>query len=342
MHARRGLDVDVRVGAGETVALVGPNGAGKSSLLQLLAGALQPDRGRIRLGDEIVVDGEVRVPPHRRRVAYLEQRSLLFPHLSVRRNVEFGLRARGVDRGTARARAERELDAVGCLDLADRRPRELSGGQAQRIALARALATDPELLLLDEPLAALDARVAPELRRLLRDRLHGVTTVLVTHDFLDVAAMADRVVELAQGRVVAEGAVDVLCQAPTTEFLAGFVGVNLLHGELVGPDAIALGDGVVVTGLAAGGPVVGHGRAVFPPEAVSVFRVDPHGSPRNALPARVVAVEDRWPVQRITLEVAGQRVAADLTPGAVRELALTPGDHVVAVLKATQVALFGP
>lgn len=337
--AARGIDVRVSVPEGTTLAVVGPNGAGKSSVLQLLAGGLVPDSGEVRLGGHTVVGERASVPPHRRRVAYLEQRPLLFPHLSVVRNVEFGLLSRGVGAAEARERALVELDAVGCGPLGDRRPRDLSGGEAQRVALARALATDPAVVLLDEPFAAVDATVAPELRRLLRERLSAVTTVLVTHDFLDVAALADDLLELDGGRVVASGPVDVVCQSPVTGFLAGFVGLNLLHGRARGEDAVELGEGVVLTGVAPVRLADGAARAVFPPQAVSLYREAPHGSPRNALPARVVVVEDRWAVQRATLETAGQRFAADLTPAAVRELGVAAGAELVAVLKATQVTL---
>ncbi|MHA6525760.1 sulfate/molybdate ABC transporter ATP-binding protein [Tessaracoccus sp. G1721] len=339
----RGLTVDLAVPEGATLAVVGPNGAGKSSLVQLVSGDLRPTAGRVVVHGQELSGPSGHIPPHRRRFGYVEQRSLLFPHLDVLDNVAFGLRARGVTRGAARARAAEELAAVGCADLGRRLPRTLSGGQAQRVSLARSLAIDPELMLLDEPLAALDATVAPEIRTLLRERLRGITTMLVTHDFLDVVALADRLVELADGRVVAEGTVDDLCQRPTTGFLAGLVGVNLLHGEARADGAIWLDDATAISGIASEPLPPGPARAVFPPSAVSIFREATHGSPRNELRALVAGVEDRMPVQRVTLEVAGQRIAADLTPAAVRELALGPGQQALAVVKATQVTLYtGP
>ncbi len=335
----RALDLDVRVPDGSTLAVVGPNGAGKSSLLQLISGELRPDPGLVTVHG-VPFSGPVRhVPPHRRRFGHLEQRPLLFPHLTVADNVAFGLRARGTGQAEATARALAELDAVGCEDLAARRPAALSGGQAQRVSLARALAVDPEVMLLDEPLAALDATVAPELRRLLRDRLAGVTTVLATHDLLDVVALADDMIELGGGRVLARGPVDDLCQRPSTPFLAGFVGVNLLHGTSRGGSEVWIGDDLAVAGSAAQPLPPGPARAVFSPAAVSVFAQAPHGSPRNEMPAVVVHVEDRWPAQRVVLDVVGQRIAADLTPQSVAELGLGAGVPVTAVLKATQVTL---
>ena len=338
-HAARGLDVDVTVPVGATLAVVGPNGAGKSSLLQLVSGDLVPDAGHVTVDGRLLTGPGVHVPPHRRPTGYVEQRPLLFPHLTVADNVAFGLRARGVGRGASLARAHEELAAVGCGHLAGRRPRELSGGQQQRVTIARSLATDPEVLLLDEPFAALDAAVAPELRRLLRERLAGLTTLLATHDLLDVVALADTMIELADGAVTAQGDVDDLCQRPASAFLAGFVGVNLLHGRSRGDATVWLDASTAIAGLAQEPLTAGLARAVFAPSAVSVFRDAPHGSPRNELPASVAAIEDRWPVQRVLLDVAGQRIAADLTPSAVRDLELAPGHHVVAVVKATQVSL---
>lgn len=335
----RDVTAQLCVPGGQLVALVGPNGAGKSTCIQLLAGALAPDSGTVRFGDRVVADGASVVPAYRRKVGYLEQRPLLFPHLNVIDNVAFGPRSRGIAKGEARARAAAELEAVGLPGFEERRVRELSGGQAQRVAMARALAIDPELVLLDEPFAALDATATPELRRLLRERLRGITTVLVTHDPLDVLALADQVAHVEQGRVVVQAEVDTVFQNPATPFLADFVGMNLLHGRVDG-DAIVLSDGSIVAGLAEPASLGDSARAVFPPEAVSLFRDAPHGSPRNELPAVVVGVEDRGMVQRVGLEVAGQRIQADVTPQATRDLALAPGLAVVAVVKATQVALY--
>ncbi|NHB84202.1 ATP-binding cassette domain-containing protein [Tessaracoccus sp. HDW20] len=159
--------------------------------------------------------------------------------------------------------------------------RELSGGQAQRVAIARALAIDPEIVLLDEPFAALDAAATPELRRLLRERLRGITTAMVTHDPLDVLSLADGVAHLDGGRVVLQAGVDRVFQNPRTRFLADFVGLNLLHGRALG-DAVELTDGAVVAGLAERPLGDGEARAVFPPGAVSIFRRAPHGSPATS------------------------------------------------------------
>ena len=199
----RGVDAALSVARGETLAIVGPNGAGKSTVLELLAGLLRPDAGRIELDGAVLADDRRWVAPHRRGIALMTQQTLLFPHLSVRDNVAFGPRASGLSRSAARDAAERWLVEAGARQLADRRAAELSGGQAQRVSLARALAAEPAVLLLDEPTAALDAEAVPELRSLLARVLGARTAVIVSHDPGDVSALADRTVRMAAGRIVA-------------------------------------------------------------------------------------------------------------------------------------------
>jgi ABC-type sulfate/molybdate transport systems ATPase subunit len=211
------LDVRFSVAAGETLAVLGPNGAGKSTLLDVLAGLLRPDSGHVLLeGMTLVSAGggerDIFTAPHARGVGLLAQEALLFPHLSVRDNVAFGPRSAGRSTLEAREIADRWLDRVDATGLADRR------GQAQRVAVARALATEPRLLLLDEPFGALDAGVAPAMRRLLAEVLGGRTVVLVTHDPLDALALADRVIVLDGGRIVEEGPTREVLLNPRTEF----------------------------------------------------------------------------------------------------------------------------
>jgi molybdate transport system ATP-binding protein len=217
------LDVRFTLAEGETLAVLGPNGAGKSTLLDVLSGLVRPDSGHVSLaGTTLVSQGEDArdswVPPHARGVALLAQEALLFPHLTVRDNVAFGPRTAGADRVAARLVAERWLERVDATGLADRRPRRLSGGQAQRVAVARALATEPRLLLLDEPFGALDVGVAPAMRRLLAEVLAERTVVIVTHDPLDALALADHVIVLGEGRVVEQGPTREVLLNPRTEF----------------------------------------------------------------------------------------------------------------------------
>ncbi|WP_276308100.1 ATP-binding cassette domain-containing protein [Actinobaculum sp. 313] len=187
----RGAKYDVEIPGGELTAIMGPNGAGKSTMLELVAGSLQPDSGRISFDPADVT------------VTILQQKPLLFPHMSVQANVEFGLRCRGVGKPEARRRATSELAQVRCEALAERRPHQLSGGQAQRVAIARAMAINPDVVLLDEPMAGLDEESACQVRAQLRERLagSGVTALLVTHDPVDAEELASRTVLIRHGRV---------------------------------------------------------------------------------------------------------------------------------------------
>lgn len=335
----RELCVDVTVGEGERVAVIGPNGVGKSSLIQLISGALAPDHGSVEWDGVELSSPRRSVPIHRRGFAYLEQRPLLFAHLNVLGNVAYGPRAQGRRRTAAERRAMAELDAVGVAGVANRRPGQLSGGQAQRVALARALAVDPELVLLDEPLTALDAAAAPGLRAVLRERLAGRTTVMVTHDLLDVLSLATRVVVLDAGAVVADGNPDEVFTSPPNQFVADFTGLNLLHGVAVDEVTLAMGQ-IRLTGM--GELTAGRaGRAAIPPEAVGIYLAAPEGSPRNVMPARVAAVESRGRRAVVVLDVDGQRLRAEVTADAVADLGLCPGLPVYASVKAVQVRLFG-
>lgn len=335
--ADRDVEVAFEVAAGETVAILGPNGAGKSTTLDVLGGLLRPDSGRVVLdGEELTGDGRW-VAPHARRTALLAQDPLLFPHLSVLENVAFGPRSRGEGRAAARASAATWLAEVDATDLADRRPARLSGGQAQRVAVARALAADPRLLLLDEPMAALDIAVAPALRQLLRTVLADRTAVIVTHHVLDALLLADRVVVLEGGRVVEQGPAGVVLSRPRSAFAARFAGLNLIGGVAT-PDGVRRPDGSVLHGTPADPAPAGGSEAVavFRPSAVAVHREPPGGSPRNVLAVRVDDLEPLGDVVRVR---AGD-LAADVTVAAVAELGLAPGQEVSFVVKATEVDVY--
>lgn len=335
----RDIDLDLTVADGRTLAVLGPNGAGKSTALAAIAGLLRPDTGAVRLGGrDLFVAGPpaVWVPPHARGVALLAQEPRLFPHLSVLDNVAFGPRSAGMPRARARERARHWLGEAGVLDLADRRPVALSGGQAQRVAVARALATEPELLLLDEPLAALDVEAAPAVRQLLRRVLRDRTTVLVTHDILDAVLLADEVAVVDHGRVVEHGPITRVLTRPTSPFAARIAGLNLVRGEVDGHGVVAAGDlrveGLLDEPLTTGAAAV----AVFSPSAVSVYRVAPNGSPRNAIRAEVTELEPHG--HQVRVHTA--HLSADVTPAAVAELDLAPGTPVVLSVKASEVAVY--
>lgn len=344
--AARGVRLSLEVAPGTVLGIVGPNGSGKSTLMQLVTGQLRPDAGAVRLQGVVVSGPGSHVPTHRRQVALLAQRPLLFPHLTVLANVAFGPRARGVRRAAADARARAELDAVGCGELANRLPAQLSGGQQQRVALARALAIDPDVVCLDEPLASLDVSVAPAIRQILAERLRGRTTLLVTHDLLDLWTLADNVAVLEAGRIAAIGPAHAMLTRPASPFVASLAGVNLLAGTAVGPDELEAG-GVRIVGLAAEPLRPGEGAlATIDPAAVGLYLDPPAGSPRNVWPATVTAVEGRGAVTRVVVEtapgsgLAGSRLAADVTSRSAAALGLVPGVRVSAVVKATQVVLY--
>ncbi len=340
----RGLRVDLTVQPGEVVAVVGPNGAGKSSLIRLVSGQLHADQGTVVIDGAVMSGPGVHVPVHRRRVALLEQRPLLFEHLDVLANVAFGPQAHGQSSRAARTRALTELAAVGCADLADRRAWEISGGQAQRVALARALATDPALVLLDEPLAALDASVAPTVRGLLRQRIRREqrTALLVTHDVIDALSLADTLVVMEDGGIVARGQVADLLAKPPTAFLADLVGLNLVSGAAESAHTIALATGDRITGLPDSPLTIGAtALGSFPPAAVAVHATVPTGSPRNHLRATVRGLEPRGGLVRLACAlVDGTPVAADLTAAAVIEADLQAGVAVWLAVKAAQVTLY--
>ncbi len=333
------LNCDLSVEANVTVAVLGPNGAGKTTLLRVIAGLLPIEEGRIEVDGAVFEDAATRtwLSPEFRRVGFVFQDHGLFPHLSVLDNVAFGLRARGVDRRSANATAHEWLERVDLSAYASSRPSALSGGQSQRAALARVLVTDPRALLLDEPLAAVDASGRLELRRALRAHLATFTGVrlIVTHDPLEAASLADRVVVLEDGRVTQEGPFAEVSSRPRSPWVARMAGLNLLRGTVSG-GALLLDGGSALTVAT---DVTGPALATIEPRAVAIYRQAPDGSPRNVLRCRVGAVDpegDRW---RIRLEGAFPLVA-EVTPAAAAELRLAEGGDVYAVVKATEIDVY--
>ncbi|MCI0158606.1 ABC transporter ATP-binding protein [Leifsonia shinshuensis] len=322
--ADRDVDVDLNLASGETLALLGPNGAGKSTVLGVLAGLIRPDSGRATLAEDTLFDLPTTwLAPHRRAIALLAQDALLFPHLTVRRNVEFAPRSSGATRAQAGAKADEWLERTGVRPLAERRPGGLSGGQAQRVAIARALAAEPELILLDEPLASLDVAVAGELRGMLAEVLVGRTAIVVTHDALDAYLLADRVAVLHRGRVVEEGPTREVLTHPRHPFTAELTGLSLLTGVrtaggLVTDDGLALG-GTPAVPIPAGRAVT----AVVRPSAVMLRTgVGPDGG--AGIAAVVTALEPRDDLVRVRTD----RLTALVPAAVVAELRLTIGARV--------------
>ncbi|MFB7471935.1 ABC transporter ATP-binding protein [Kitasatospora sp. NPDC056184] len=329
------LDLALTAAPGEVVALLGPNGAGKSTALRALAGLLPLGDGHLRLDGRVLEDPARRLhtPAEERPVGVVFQDYLLFPHLSALDNVAFGPRCRGRSKREARAEAAGWLERMGLAEHADARPGRLSGGQAQRVALARALAVRPRLLLLDEPLAALDARTRLDVRAQLRRHLteFEAVAVLVTHDPLDAMVLADRLVVIEDGREVQSGAPAEIARRPRTDYIARLVGLNLYRGTADG-HRVTLPQGAVLT---ADEELSGPAFVAFPPSAVTLHRTRPEGSARNVWELTVAGLDLHG--DQVRADLAGAvPMAADLTPAAAAELGLAPGAAVWAAVKAAQ------
>ncbi len=333
-HPLRSFDASVQltVPDGATTALVGPSGAGKTTVLRVVAGLLRPRAGVVTLGERTWLDTDrgIDVSPERRRVGYLFQEYALFPHLDVLANVRFG-----AGRGAPVADL---LERFGISHLTAARIGELSGGERQRVALARALALEPGVLLLDEPLSALDAHtkaaVRIELHELLREL--ALPTILVTHDFEDAAALADRVGVIVDGTVLQSGTAAELVATPADPFVASFTGATLLEGT-----ASAAANGLTEVVLDSGGSAwstdKGTGRvglAIYPWE-VSLGRELPDDSAVNHIRATVASIV---PLGNRTRVRVGP-IVAEVTAASAERLGFREGDVVVASFKATAARL---
>jgi ABC-type sulfate/molybdate transport systems ATPase subunit len=328
--ALRNFDVELALDVGaETFALVGPSGAGKTSVLRAVAGLARPGRGLIACRGETWFDGARRidVAPERRSVGYVFQEYALFPHLTVAQNVAF-----------AGGRADGLLERLRIAQLSAAKPHELSGGERQRVAIARALARQPRVLLLDEPMAALDPHTRGAVRAELHDLLRelALPALLVTHDFEDAAALADRVGVLAEGRLRQVGPPAELLGEPADPFVAQLAGANVLPGVAApGPSGLT---GVV---LAAGATVYatddasGPTNVVVYPWDVSLARDAPQDSALNHLRDEIVSLTPLGNRARVRLRL----LTAEITMASLERLQLRPGEPVVASFKATQARL---
>ncbi|GAA2453043.1 ABC transporter ATP-binding protein [Streptomyces lavendulocolor] len=320
--------LDLTVEPGEFMALLGPSGSGKTTALRAVAGFVRPVSGRVHIGGRDVTG----LPPHRRGIGMVVQQYALFPHMRVEDNVAFGLRARRTPKNEVPGRVAEALEMTGMAGYARRYPRELSGGQQQRVAIARALAVRPGVLLLDEPLSALDARLRSgmlaELARLHRE-LPDVTVLYVTHDQVEALTLADRIAVMDRARLRDCGTPTELYRRPRTEFTASFVGnANLL------PVTVA-GGGVTFAGRALEVPVATAVRG-----AAATLCVRPHlvglGDGPNALHGTVTEVQWRGATHRLYVDVDGHRLLADVRelrepppPGAGVTLHFAPDDAVL-------------
>jgi molybdate transport system ATP-binding protein len=345
---RRGefaLSLALSLRRGETTVLVGESGAGKTTLLRLVAGLDQPDEGRLALDGRVWVDTAAgfALPAWRRSVGFVFQDYALFPHLSVRDNVAFGLRAAGAGRRDSAARVGAILDRLGIAELAVRRIAGLSGGQQQRVALARALVLDPDVLLLDEPLSALDLRtrraVRGELRRLLRSL--PCCTLYVTHNPVEAMFFGERLVVMERGRMTQSGTREELLRHPRSAYVAELVGTNLLYGAPAGTGAaqVRTGDGSIVVGAEA---VEGEVFATVSPREITLYRERPEASAQNLFSGPIVELVPEPPGgERVRVALGTTPpLVAEVTREAVAALELREGLVVYAGFKATGVRTY--
>jgi molybdate transport system ATP-binding protein len=334
-------EAELHVPSGSTLALLGPNGAGKSTVVEALAGTLALSSGTIRLDGASLEDR----PTHERPVGVLFQDPLLFPHLSAVDNVAFSLRARGLARGPANERANELLAQLAPTVRPDARPRSISGGEQQRVALARALIAEPRLLLLDEPLAAVDVGARAELRSLLREVIPAFdgACIIVAHDPLDALTLADTVAILEEGVVVQRGSPRDIREAPRSPYAAELVGVNLFVGTLrrgeggIGLLGTEAGDIAVAWPPGATDPT-DDVIAVLRPADVALHLHRPEGSPRNVLHGRIDEVATTGGRSRVRV-ASSPPIVAEVTTGSVQRLSLAVGSEVWASFKAVEVRL---
>lgn len=332
------IDLSLSIPAGTTVALLGPNGAGKSTAVSAIAGLLPIDSGSISLAG-ITLDepaAGVLVPPEARRIGVVFQDYLLFPHLPVIENIAFGLRSRGVSRAEAMDRAGAWLERLDLTGLERRKPPQLSGGQAQRVALARALVIDPDLLLLDEPLSALDVTTRVEMRRELVRHLQEFPgpRLVITHDPTEAFLVADEVHIIENGVVTQSGTPDEIRLRPRTSYAADLAGSNLLFGKA--------SNGQVVVGShlihVAEQDIEGEVLLTIRPSAISLHRIEPEGSQRNT-----------WQTSIAVMERLGERtrirtgpplpITVEVTSEATSALNLSEGETVWLAIKATEIGV---
>ncbi|MGI4955559.1 MAG: ABC transporter ATP-binding protein [Janthinobacterium lividum] len=294
-------DVDLEIAQGEMVVLLGPSGCGKTTTLRMIAGFVAASSG------DILIDGRsiLALPPHKRDLGLVFQSYALFPHLTVTRNVAFGLEMRGMARPAAAARVEQMLQLTRLEPLAARYPRELSGGQQQRVALARALAIEPRLLLLDEPLSNLDAALRGAVGRDIRllQKASGLTTIMVTHDQDEAMAMADRLVVMKDGRVQQVGTQEDLYERPATPFVAGFIGRStMLPGQLRNGSRVAV-EGAVLE-LATRYRGAGPCTLALRPERLSLAAAGEQGAGPGSVPGTVTLASYLGAVREYLVQIA--------------------------------------
>src|SRR5947209_13128572 len=359
------LSVTFSAETGKTTVLLGESGAGKSTVLRLLAGLLRPQLGHISLNDTTYFDSErhIVVPPQERPFGYVFQDYVLFPHLSVFENVAFGLRAQHLPRSLIRQRVNKVLEQVHLIGLNGRHPAQLSGGQQQRVAIARALALQPRLLLLDEPLSALDVQTRREVRQELRHILAdvGITTVLVTHHYLEALLFGHSILVLDHGQVIQQGSQRDLLERPRSAYVAELVGMNFFHGRVLSCEAKRLCTIRVENGEQSGQPlevmaafeeasstgrIITEGEeayVVVDPRSITLYATPPDSSARNVFYGEIVQIlrlgtsstgnrNDGRVRVSLLLDAALPPLTAEITEASAARMELSEGKRVYAAL----------
>ena len=330
-------NIDLKINEGEYFVVLGPTGAGKTLLLELIAGFWQPDKGQINMfGEDVTL-----MPPEERGIGFVYQDYMLFPHLNVYENIAFGLKLKKISPDEIKQRVNRIAKTLSIHNLLKRDPATLSGGEAQRVALARALVLRPKVLLLDEPLSALDPNVQDKVRGEIK-KLHnefGITTIHITHDREEAMILADRIAVMAKGKIYQVGEPAEIFQQPSSRFVAEFVGVqNIFTGT------ISKNGKVAITGLT-DGPVftiskrTGKVSITIRPEEIIISPKKVHTSARNVLSGKVRAMENRGSVICVDID-AGKNFSVFITKQALEDLGINIGSKVWLMFKASAVHVF--
>ncbi|NMX22290.1 sulfate ABC transporter ATP-binding protein [ANME-1 cluster archaeon GoMg4] len=332
-------DINLKIKKGEYFVILGPTGAGKTLLLETIAGFYIPDRGEVRIdGRDVTI-----IPPERRRIGFIYQDYSLFPHLNVEQNIEFGLKLKkSASQDTNRKRVKEIMDWLSISHLAHRYPATLSGGEQQKVAIGRAIAIEPSILLLDEPLSALDRRTQDYLREELKrvKEEFGITMVHVTHDQTEALVLADRIAVMMQGRIMQVGTPHEIFNKPVNEELADFVGIENVLCGVVRNNVNGIAEIEVDTGgtiFAVSEYRDGVVKVFIRPEDIILSASIGDSSARNVITGRIMGLHDMGPLTRVKVDSERSELVALITKQSREELGLNEGDGVYATFKATSV-----
>ncbi len=332
------------VNDGETVALIGENGAGKSTVLRILSGILKPASGKITLNNRLLYDSSDRVflPPEDRRIGYMFQNYALFPHMTAKENIAYGLKVQNTKKGEIESRVTELCERMGIAEIADQPVTKMSGGQRQRAALARALAPRPELLLLDEPLSALDVRTQEQMRRELASviRSEQIPCILVTHSLVDALSVADRIAVIERGRIIASGMPEEMIHNPVNGFMSTFSeNLNLFRGTVVVSRRGVVCVDVAGIKIRAATSLSGTVSVGIRPEELIISRERFESSAINSFTGTITKIEDTGLYRFVHVDI-GIPLAASVTQQSIERLGLAVGQTVAVTFKATAVQVF--